>query len=42
MYGVFILQYLKIAETSVVLIVFNGVICDVNAYTVNVFFCRST
>jgi hypothetical protein len=29
---------LKIAETRVVLIVFNGVICDVSAYTVTVIF----
>ena len=33
---------LKITETSVVLIVFNAVICDVSAYTVTVSFCRST
>jgi len=34
---------LKIAETSVLLIVFNGVICDVSAYyTVTVSVCRST
>jgi hypothetical protein len=33
---------LKIIETSVVLIVFNGVICDVRTYTVTVSFCRST
>ena len=33
---------LKIAETSVVLIVFNGVNCDVSTYTVTVSFCRST
>ena len=33
---------LKIAETSVVLVVFNEVICDVSAYTVTVSFCRST
>jgi len=31
----------KIAETSVVLIVFNGVICDVSAYTVTVSFSHS-
>ena len=35
-------NFLKIAETSVVLIVFNGVVCDVRAYTVTVSFCRST
>jgi hypothetical protein len=28
---------LKKAETSIVLIVFNGVICDVSAYTVSIF-----
>ena len=28
---------LKISETSVILIVFNGVICDVSAYTVTIF-----
>ena len=33
---------LKIIETSVVVIVFNGVICDVRAYAVTVSFCRST
>ena len=27
-----LLTYLKIIETSVVLIVFNGVICDIRAY----------
>ena len=37
-----LLNFLKIAETSVVLIVFNGVVCDVSAYTVIVSFCRST
>ena len=31
---------LKIAEINVVLIVFNGIICDVSAYTVSC--CRST
>jgi hypothetical protein len=35
-------NFLKIAETSVVLIVFNCVVCDVSAYTVVVSFCRST
>ena len=34
-------NFLKIAETSVVLIVFNCVVCDVSAYTVVVSFCRS-
>jgi hypothetical protein len=29
-------NYLKITETIVILIVFNGVICDVRAYTVSV------
>ena len=33
---------LKIAETSVVLIVFNGAICDVSTYTVTISFCLST
>ena len=33
---------LKIAETSVVLSVFKGVICDVSAYTVAISFCCST
>ena len=33
---------LKIAETNVVLIIFNGVICDVSAYTVTVSFCNSS
>ena len=33
---------LKITETSVALIIFNGVICDVSAYTVIVSYCRST
>ena len=52
MYIVFILQYqkvqdnyqncLKMAETSVVLIIFNGVLCDVSAYTDTVSFCCST
>jgi hypothetical protein len=35
-------KFMKIAEASVVLIVFNGVVCDVSAYTVVVSFCRST
>ena len=33
---------LTIVETSFVLIVFNGVICDVSVYNVTVSFCRST
>jgi len=33
---------LKIIETSVFLIVFDDVICDVSAYTVTVSVCRST
>ena len=33
---------LKIAETSVVLTVFNGVICDICSYTVTISFCCST
>ena len=33
---------LEIAETSVVLIVFAGVICDISPYAVTVSFCRST
>ena len=33
---------LKIADTSIVLNVFKGVICDVSAYTVTVSFCCST
>jgi hypothetical protein len=32
----FLSKCLKIAETIVVLIVFNGVICDVSTYTVTV------
>jgi len=36
-----LLNCLKIAATSVVLIVFNGVICDVSAYTVSVSLCPS-
>ena len=32
---------LKITETSVVLIVFNGDVCDVSAYTVTISFCLS-
>ena len=32
----------KIAGTSVVLIIFNGVICDFRAYTVTISFCHST
>ena len=35
-------NYLKITETSVVLIVFNCVSYDVSTYTVTVSFCRST
>ena len=32
---------LKITETSAVLIVFNGVICDINTYiNITVYFCR--
>ena len=34
-------NYLKIAETNVVLNVFKGDICDVSAYTVIVSFCCS-
>jgi hypothetical protein len=33
---------LKIAATSVVLIVFNSIVCDVSAYTVSVSLCCST
>ena len=33
---------LKIAETSIVVIIFNGVIFDIIDYTVTVSFCRST
>jgi hypothetical protein len=33
---------LKISETSVVLIVFNGVTCAISSYTVTVSLCRST
>ena len=33
---------LKIAETSVILIVFNGVICDVSTHTVIISFSLST
>jgi hypothetical protein len=33
---------MKIAESSIVLIVFNGAICDVSTYTVTVSFCHST
>ena len=33
---------LKIDEKSVVLIVCNGIICDISTYTVTVSFCRST
>ena len=33
---------MKIAETIIVLIVFNDVICDVSTYTVTVSFCCST
>jgi len=35
---------MEIAETSVVLIIFKGVLCEVRAYTytVTVSFCRST
>jgi hypothetical protein len=32
----------KLAETSIVKIVFNGLLCDVSTYTVTVSFCRST
>jgi hypothetical protein len=35
-------NYLKKAETSIVLHVFKGVICDASAYTVTVSFCCST
>ena len=37
-----LLNSLKIVETSFVLIVFNGVICDVSAYTDTVSVCLST
>ena len=33
---------LKIAETSVVLIIFNGAICDISTYTGTVSCCHST
>ena len=33
---------LKITKASVIVIVFNGVICDVSTSTVTVSFCRST
>ena len=32
----------KIVETSVVTIIFNGVLCDASAYTATVCYCRST
>jgi hypothetical protein len=32
----------KLFETRVILIVFNGVICDVSTYTVTILFCLST
>ena len=35
-------NFLKIAETNVVLNFLKGVICDVSAYTVTVSFCCST
>jgi len=35
-------QLTKLSETSIVLIVFNGVIYDVSAYTVTVSFCHAT
>jgi hypothetical protein len=35
-------NFLKIAETNVVLKVFKNVICDISAYTVTVSFCCST
>ena len=35
-------DYLKIAETSMVIIVFNYVICEVSTYTVTVSYSRST
>ena len=35
-------NYLKIAETSVIIIIFNYVFCEVHAYTVTVSDCRST
>ena len=35
-------NFLKMAETSVVLHVFNGVLCGVSTYTVTVSFCCST
>jgi hypothetical protein len=33
---------LKLAETSVIIIVFNGVLCEVSAYSITVSYCRST
>ena len=36
------LNYLKMAETSVILIVFNGVLCEVGTSTVTVSYCCST
>ena len=33
---------LKRSETSVVLTVFDGVLCDVQAYTVIISYCHST
>jgi hypothetical protein len=35
-------NFLKIAETSVILIIYNVVICDISAYTVAISFCCST
>ena len=35
-------NYLKIAETSIVIIVFEVVLSDIRAYTVNVSYCHST
>ena len=35
-------NYLKRAETKVVLIIFNGVLGEVGAFTVTVSFCHST
>jgi hypothetical protein len=37
-----VLNHLKIAEESVVIIVFNHVICEVHPYTVTVSYCHST
>jgi hypothetical protein len=41
-YIVFILQYHEISETSIILIIFNGVLYNISVYNVAIFYYHST